>query len=94
MRLMAFKYTDDGLHTKEVDALYFDGYYVSERLLEDLPIQVTLTEDRSDILISADWPKGIDADHMAAGAKKFALFNDIFSTTPELDNDDGYILKD
>jgi len=94
MRLMAYAYPEDDLHTKEVDALYFDGYHVSERLLEGLPIKVTLTDDKSDIIISAAWPMGVDTNYMAAGAKKFALFNDIFSTTPELDNNDGFILKD
>jgi hypothetical protein len=88
MRLMQFDENDNEI---SADALYFDGYSIGERQLEGLPIKVTLNAAGTDIEITANWPRGASKSHWAPIAKQFALQNDVFSTTPELDNDDGFI---
>lgn len=92
MKLMAFT-NDEGTQTEPVSALYFDGYHIADRLLEGLPIKVEI--EKGQFKISADWPKGINAEHCTAGALKFLRFacnlGEEFSTTPELDNNNGFI---
>lgn len=90
MKLMAYDSPDsDAVH--QVDALYLDGYLVGKRHLEGVPIKVTLDASGEDIEISADWPKGLDVAYWSQQAKERALRHDLFSTTPELYDDDGYI---
>lgn len=88
MRLMQYDANDNEV---PADALYFDGYSIGERRLEGLVIKVTMTTDGSDIDISASWPRSVSKSHWLPIAKEFALQNDVFSTTPALDNDDGFI---
>lgn len=89
MKLM--KIIDDADSTTcPVDALYFDGYSIAERLLEGLPIKITLTPE-GNLDAHADWPKGIDGNHWRDIAIEFALYHDCFSTTPEMKDDDGFI---
>lgn len=88
MRLMQYDANDNEV---PADALYFDGYEIGERQLEGLDIKVTMTADGSDIEISADWPPEMSASYWLPIAKEFALQHDIFSTSPKLDNDDGFI---
>ncbi len=90
MKLMAYTNPYNEEETAEVDALWFDGYLIGERLLEGLPIKVTLTKDGSDIKIQADWPKGIAVRYWSQEAKEFALQHDYFYTTEDLDNDEGF----
>lgn len=95
MKLMAFT-NAEGTDAAPVSALYFDGYRIAERLLEGLPIKVEV--ENGEFKISADWPAGADVQHYTAGALKFLRFagnlGEEFSTTPELDNDDGFISED
>lgn len=86
MKLMAY---DENDNTREVNELWFDGYEIGERQLEGLPIKVTLNE--SGIQASADWPKGVDAKHWTSVAIDFAQDHDVFATTMELADDDGFI---
>ncbi len=88
MRLMQYDANDNEV---PADALYFDGYSIGERQLEGLAIKVAMNADGTDIEISADWPQGVSKSHWLPIAKKFALQNDVFSTTSALDNDDGFI---
>lgn len=87
MKLKAYD-EHDNIH--DADALYFDGYCIGERMLEDLPIKIEI-QPNGDLQASADWPKGVDAQHWTEVAVRFARQHDVFSTTPELDNDDGFI---
>ncbi len=93
MKLMAYV-TQEGDENQEVDALWFDGYLIGERRLEGLPIKVMVNHLADELVIEANWPKGMDAVYWTAQAKEFALQHDCFSTTEELDNDDGYLEMD
>ena len=89
---MKLKAYDQNENPVDVEALYFDGYSIGERQLEGLVIKVEMSKTiPNDLYVSADWPKGLNTGYWTAEAKKFALQNDVFSTTPELDNDDGFI---
>lgn len=91
MKLKAYT-SDNDEEIAEVEALYFDGYLIGERRLEGLPIKVQINHLADEIVISANWPKGVDGAYWATIAKEFVMEHDCFSTTPELDNDDGFIL--
>lgn len=90
MKLAAYD-EHDRLH--DVDALYFDGYHIAERLLEGLPIRISL-DAGGNLVASADWPRGVDGAHWAREAVEFARDHDVFSTTPAMKDDDGVILTD
>lgn len=84
------KITDEsGKNSEKVDVLYFDGYAIGERLLEGLVLGVTVTDGV--IKVHAVWPRGVDAKYWEGIATDFAKYNDVFSTTPDLNDDDGFI---
>lgn len=97
LRLMAYFDDTHGESIKEVNALYFDGYRVSEKILEGLPIKVTIENGK--LVVSADWPSWVNSEHMISDALEYITSTaipmvDDFSTTPELDNADGFIKQE
>jgi hypothetical protein len=82
------KYDDDENHT-EVDALYFDGYAIAERQLEGLAIKVF--DDHGTVGIEADWPKSCNRTIMIERAIDHVKYQDVFSLTEEMTDDDGFI---
>lgn len=93
IRYGLYKYAGDDDHLEAVDALYFDGYHIGERLLEGLPIKVTL-DDAGGLQCTADWPKGLEKAHWSARAAEFAAEYDCFSVDEHLLDDDGVIMVD
>ncbi len=81
---------DEHDQTHQVEELWFDGYSIAERQLEGLPIKVTIGSGGA-LEISADWPKGTDAKYWTKVACDFAQDQDVFSTTAEMNDDDGFI---
>jgi hypothetical protein len=88
MKLM--KIIDDSTY-EEVDELYLDGYGFGDRLLEGLVVKVTLNDEATELQITADWPKGIDPEYWVSQALSHIRDIDNLSTSPDLDNDDGFI---
>lgn len=82
---------DSGDECEEVPALWFDAYALQERIMEGLPVKITIVEGQ--VHAEADWPGFIEAAHMNKLATEFAKNQDVFSATPELVDDDGFILE-
>lgn len=76
-----------------VDALYFDGYDIAERVLEGLLIKVTVVNGKPQL--AAKWPHGVDINYYTLVANRFlkdmATQECEFSTTPDLQDDSGFI---
>lgn len=81
----------------ETDALYCDGYSFGDQMLEGLPVKITVNQE-GNLQISADWPKGLDAEYWNKTALRcvmnMAEREDTFSTTSTFEDDDGYIIFD
>lgn len=81
----------------ETDALYCDGYSFGDRMLEGLPVEITVNQE-GNLQISADWPKGLDAEYWKEKALRYVMDmtkqEDNFSTSPTCEDDNGYILFD
>lgn len=75
----------------DVDALYFDGYAFGERMLEGAVFKVTLENDDLKVTCETTLPKFYKEKAILEEALAFARDHDVFSTTPDLDNDDGFI---
>jgi len=84
------KIIDDSTY-EEVDELYLDGYGFGDRLLEGLVVKVTLNDEGTELQITADWPKGIDSEYWIPQALSHLKDIDNLSTSPDLDDDDGFI---
>lgn len=82
-------YAGDDDHIVEVEELFFDGYNIGDRRLEGLPIRLTIRGD--ELVCNADWPPGMETTYWGNLGVRFAEQHDCFSTTPDLDNDDGWI---
>jgi hypothetical protein len=82
---------EDGTRAAETPTLYFNGYLVAERLLEDVVVTVTLQDDDLVCTLPPTLPKALNRAHLEAEAKDIAKTLDLFSTTPDLDDDDGVI---
>lgn len=93
MKLM--KHLPDG-RIVETNALYFDAYSFGDRLLEGLPVKITI-DSSGEPQISADWPKGLDKAYWLDKGKKalmeFIEDDDVFCTSAHLDDDDGFIIS-
>ena len=79
-----------------VDALYFDGYDIAERVLEGMVIKVTLKDGKPQL--AAKWPHGVDINYYTLVANRYlkdmAIQECEFSTTPDLEDDSGFIIFD
>lgn len=74
----------------DVDALYFDGYGFGDRALEGAVFKITATPDLT-VTCLTPLPAHYDKTKIEADGLAYAKTHDVFSTTPELDNDDGFI---
>ena len=88
MKLM--KILDDDTYVA-VSELWLDGYGFGDRLLEGLPVKVTLNPEGTLLQVTADWPKGIDVEYWTPLALSHLKDIDNLSTTAELIDDDGFI---
>jgi hypothetical protein len=88
MKLM--KIIDDETY-EEVKELWLDGYDFGERLLEGLPVKVTLNPEGTQLQISASWPKGMDSEYWTRRALGHLRDTDNLSTVAHPMNDDGFI---
>ena len=71
---------------EEVSECFIDGYTLEDRLLEQVPLKITLTEDKSDIVIS-DYPDFFNASKSMDYHKKIVLEQTEFSSTAKLRDD-------
>jgi len=88
MKLM--KIIDDETFV-ETDQLWIDGYDVGDRLLEGLPIKITLSDDKQSLQVTAEWPNGIDVGYWTEMTLSHIKDADCFSLTAELADDAGFI---
>lgn len=90
MKLKA--YTDESEeNATEVDALYLDGYGFGDRLLEGVPFKITVENGELKASCLDKYQKGIQWKYWEEVCVQHALQDDCFSTTADLDNDDGFI---
>lgn len=93
MRLM--KYTNEhGTASETVDALYMDGYSFGDRLLEGVPFKLTIEGGVLKAECIDKYDEGINWPYWEKKCIEFALQDDAFSTSPKLDDDDGFIDKE
>lgn len=85
---------DETIGEVEVDSLYIDGYDFGDRLLENLLIKITLNQEKNNIVITADWPEGLDEKYWTMKAMRYCQDMDMFSTNPDLDDYSGFIEED
>lgn len=76
---------------EEVDELWLDGYSFGDRLLEGLPVKVTLDETGTQLQITADWPKGIASEYWTSMALSYIRDIDNLSIDSNLIDDNGFI---
>lgn len=92
-----YKYIDDTSDDPEnmvpTDEAWIDGYEIGDRLLEGLPIRITLNADGSDINVWAAWPEYVNGEYFTAKVKEYAIANQSWemSSSNKL-NDDNCIL--
>jgi len=81
----------------ETDVLYCDGYNFGDRILEGLPVSITVNQE-GNLQVHAEWPKGLDSEYWEEKALTYitdmAEREEGFSSTPDFEDDDGYILFD
>lgn len=94
-KMQFWKITDDE-KVVPVDALYFDGYDIAERVLEGMVIKVTLQDGKPQL--AAKWLHGVDTHYYTLVANRYlkdmAIQECEFSTTPDLQDDSGFITLD
>jgi hypothetical protein len=88
-RLM--KHIDDSGQTVETDALFMDGYTFADRLLEGVPFRLTIKNGELQAECLNKYRKGIDWNYWEQECVRWALQSDVFSTTRELTDSNGFI---
>lgn len=71
----------------EVDCCYFDGYHIAERILEGVPIKITLSEDKSEIIATGDYYSGIDKAYYNKLAVESISQADVLQSSKAMDDD-------
>ena len=89
MRLMKYLFHSD--EVQETDALYMDGYAFGDRLLEGVPFKITIMDGELKAECLDKYQPGIDWEHWENTCVRYALNFEVFSTTQDLNDDDGFI---
>lgn len=85
------KYDETG-GVVEVHELFMDGYPVGDRLLEGVPFKLTIKDGKLQAECVNKYTRGIDWAYWEKECAQYALeAGDVFSTTKELNDDDGFI---
>ena len=69
-----------------VDECYMDGYIIADRLMEDVPLKITLSNDKTQVIVTG-FPDFINGDHYADYAAETAIHDDSLHSTSEMTDD-------
>lgn len=73
-----------------LEACYFDGYGVDERLLEDVPFKVFLENGTPAV---SGLPDHLNKTHYFERLREYIFSADVFSKSEDLRDDDAAIIK-
>lgn len=90
--IVRFTSVEADIYSAEVaDHCYFDGYSIAERLMEGVPLKVTLTEDKMSIDVTGI-PNNLNVSKYTKEAVEFALQYDVFGSDETMSDDDCAIV--